>query len=357
MNKLFGENYDNESLFIDDTNTNLNTNNTNNDDNNNNNIKQQQQQNIKIEKEIIKEDDKNVRQNESSGGNDDKNKKNVQNEKSDINMNMNTDEKNNNTDCKEYPIRHIYNNNYFTLSATKNIFMFTPNKDSIIYKHRKIKTSGNSMNNPELKAVKEIYYKPKIPYIIKSNKKQLDNELHFSVKENYNNKLEDSNSEKENKNNKLKTNIKSINTYTRKYRKNNAINEILENKQIIKEDSNNIDDGGNSRMDAKKQYNKETFTKKITHEKNENIKIDNNDINNIINNNEKKGNNYAIYKNNTNKENENDGNINNNNNNENNKTESKDNEKNKKIKTTVKVDNHNENEIDLKDIKNFLINN
>ena len=134
--------------------------------------------------------------------------------------NINTNNNSKNTNNKEQPIEHIYNNNFFTLSATKNIFMFTPNKDSIIYKHRKIKNdknkNPNNENIPSLNTVKEIYSKPKIPYLLNLNKKRENNQnLFYSLQEN-NFDHHDFNLNDENRN--------SINLNRDKYIKN--INEI-----------------------------------------------------------------------------------------------------------------------------------
>ena len=299
MNKLFGENYDNDSLYLDDTN--INTNNTNNDDNKSNHTNKKP--NVKVEEEKIEEKENENKKEKENDRNDDKNIKNIKIENKD--MNINADENNNKTECKEYPIRHIYNNNFFTLSATKNIFMFTPNKDSIIYKHRKIKTAGNPLNNPAIRAVKDIYYKPKIPCLIRKNKN--NNELLFSIKENYNNNSENLNNGKENSNNlndskklnKLNTEVKSLNsytTYTRKYRKNYSINDILEKKKIIQDDSNNAYNEGNGDLNTNsiKNYSRETYTRTNTlnRKKMENIIIENNNNNknNTINNSKEKKN-------------------------------------------------------------------
>ena len=123
-----------------------------------------------------------------------KNSSNI-NEKAKSNSNLyNDNNSNNNNNSKiannnKKPIEHIYNNNFITFSATKNIFMFTPNKDSIIYKHRKINNenhiNNNKKNNPTLNTVKEIYSKPKIPYLITTNKKRENNSnLYLSLQEN-----------------------------------------------------------------------------------------------------------------------------------------------------------------------------
>ena len=113
------------------------------------------------------------------------------NSNKDNNKNKNNNNSSKKINNKENPIEHIYNNNFITFSATKNIFMFTPNKDSIIYKHRKINNDNQSNNNknnrniPILNMVKEIYSKPKIPYLITSNKKRENNSnLYFSLQEN-----------------------------------------------------------------------------------------------------------------------------------------------------------------------------
>ena len=95
----------------------------------------------------------------------------------------NSNENNNNSKFNGCRIEHIYNNNFYTLSATKNIFMFTPNKDNMIYKFRKtnLKKNKNFNNNLEEIPIKKIYYKPKIPYLIHSNRKNLHNNLFFSL--------------------------------------------------------------------------------------------------------------------------------------------------------------------------------
>ena len=153
----------------------------------------------------------------------------------------NTDGNNNtsnNINIKEFPIGHIYNNNYFTLSATKNIFMYAPNKDSIIYKHRKINTNNNYNNNksnlnplikevkedinPLIKEVKEIYYKPKISHFINTSRRSKNKEdnLYISLQENNNNnKLDlinenDNNINNNKRQNKYNYNIKTLNTNT-----------------------------------------------------------------------------------------------------------------------------------------------
>ena len=215
---------------------------------------------------------------------------------------------------QKYPVEHIYNNNYFTLSATKNIFMFTPNKDSIIYKHRKINDPNYAANNknnninPDTNKVKEIYYKPKIPYIINPNNNQINNNYFFSLQDNVQN-IEDkknnyiNNFQTKNNNNIIKT----INTYTmksRKSKKDDGFEDIDINlKQKISKDDNDMKhNGGNIIKNNKKEENgkKEMFTKKSLHivknERNNNEK--NNNYINLRNN-------KIIFDNTTNDQNKN----------------------------------------------------
>ena len=321
MNKLFGENYDIE-----------NPNKENNLDNNNDN------NSVYSKQKITKE---NNRKKTESEGNNENNK-----------FIPNTNDNNKNTNFKEYPIGNIYNNNYFTLSATKNIFMFTPNKDSIIYKHRKINTIGNPNNNPALKAVKEIYYKPKIPYLINTNRKKINNEnLYFSLKEHYINDLE-YNIDNENSNdlNQIKNNLKSLNTfytYGKKDRKNNDENGLLEKEQYIKDDNDIVHNGGANIEKDNNNNNNETFNNTIPYKKKENKFNGDEDNININNYNEKKGNNiiYRNYKKSS------DNNFSTNYNYERNKTELKDIKIDKIIKT-ISNNIHNEIDTNLEDVKN-----
>ena len=323
MNKLFGENCDMENPNIE-----------NNLDNNNDN-------NSVYSKKKIKKENKRRKSDSES---------NSQNNKFIPNTNYS-----NKTNFKEYPIGHIYNNNYFTLSATKNIFMFNPNKDSIIYKHRKINTIGNPDNNPALKAVKEIYYKPKIPYLINTNKKKINNEnLYFSLKEHYINDLKyDIDNENNNDLNQINNNLKSLNTfctYPKKNRKNNNENGLLEKEQYIKDDNDIVYNGGvNLKKDNNnnENINNETFNNTLPYKKKENLLNGDEDNININNYNEKKGNNiiYRNYKKNS------DNNFNYNYNYDRNKTELK-NIKIDKIIKTISNNIHNEIDTNLEDVKN-----
>ena len=180
----------------------------------------------------------------------------------------------------EHPVEHIHNNNYFTLSATKNIFMFTSNKDSIIYKHRKINTINNNIPD-EIDEIKEIYSKPKISYIINTNPKKKHNNLFFSLKENRNNKNElnlyDDNVYDLNKENYI--NFKSTRAYKAKNFKNKK-DEIYEDTNSNKKlEIDNIDIKYNTTINPLK--NKKEIEKK------ENNTFNNTDI--------QEGDNNAIF--------------------------------------------------------------
>ena len=222
MNKIFGENVD---------------------------IRSEEQRNSKvIERKVNKKpkiiSDNYKRRKDFNNGNESNVSKSNQ-DKNNINYNSKK------TSNKEQPIEHIYNNNFFTLSATKNIFMFTPNKDSIIYKHRKIKNdknkNQNNENNPSLNTVKEIYSKPKIPYLLTLNKKREKNHnLFFSLQEN-SFKHHDFNSNDEN--------VNDININGDKYIKN--YNEISRESKYntTNRKSENMELNGNINIDI----NKKTF--------------------------------------------------------------------------------------------------
>ena len=216
--------------------------------------------------------------------------------KSDFGVNKNkpnfiakTNENTDNSKLKNSKIENIYNNNYFTLSATKNVFMFTPNRDSLVYQHRKIIDINNQNNNPELNIDKdkdkdkEIYYKPKIPYLINSNRSKDNKNIIFSneKKENNKNELYKRN---ENNNNNVQNNlnnIKSINTYTIKNSKLKQ-NEIFANinikKNTIKDDNdlsyNNKNNlyKDNYNNNEENENSKEVFTKKFLYKTNRNEK-------------------------------------------------------------------------------------
>ena len=222
---------------------------------------------------------------------------NNENKKFEQNLNENN---NINSKIKEPPIEHIYNNNYFTLSATKNIFMFTQNKDNIKYSHRKINPinnqNNNSNSNQEIIHAKEIYYKPKIPYLLYSNRKKLNNDnLFFSLKLNENKEIIKNEILIDNINN-----IKSIGTYTKKNKKSKT-NENPEELEIcqksIKNDNNikmnkNISNQNNNNINEENKI-RDIFTKKRMPNKlikNERKNNENKEINN------KKDNNSFIFR-------------------------------------------------------------
>ena len=193
------------------------------------------------------------------------------------NLYNNKNSSNNNTSKKinkEKPIEHIFNNNFITLSATKNIFMFTPNKDSIIYKHRKINNENQNNNNkknekfPILNTVKEIYSKPKIPYLLTSNRKKESNtNLYFSLQENNfkndNFDLSDKNENEINLNgdkyikseNKEMSKDANMNIDISKKSDNQDIKCIQENKNVINNNSN-LGENGSKSIFSKKRISK-----------------------------------------------------------------------------------------------------
>ena len=294
MSKLFGENYENEN---DNKNKNLES---FLDTNNADNSSIYRKQNIKKDynKETIKSEGNNYKISKYIPNTDGNNKY------------INTKDKDKDKD-KDNPGGNIYNNNYFTLSATKNIFMFAPNKDSIIYKHRKINTNESNKsnnNNQSSKEAKDVYYKPKIPYLINTNRreKNKDENLFFSVQDNNNNTeiKNDDNSNNNIKNqNKLNYNIKTLNTYTIKNMKHNKTNisESLNNKIYTKDNNDIKDDEGNKNTNnnnnnigggyMQNRRNNEPYNNNTINYRKREIKLNNN------NSREKRGNNFIIYRN------------------------------------------------------------
>ena len=195
--------------------------------------------------------------------------------KSDFGVNRNknkfiakTNENIDNSKLKKCKVENIYNNNYYTLSATKNIFMFTPNRDNLIYQHRKINDINNQNNNPDLNIDKEIYYKPKVPYLINSNRSKDNKNIIFPNEKNENAQNEINNIIPNNNiQNNLNT-IKSINTYTIKNSKLKQ-NEIFADINIKK---NNIKDDNDIRYNEKNNLYKDNYNYNYNNnEENENI--------------------------------------------------------------------------------------
>ena len=182
---------------------------------------------------------------------------NNENNNNNKNYNSNTANVEGKSNYQGQPVEHIYNNNYFTLSATKNIFMFTPNKESIIYKHRKINQNNN--NNIAMNTVNEIYSKPKITNYINYNKQKITKNNLYDNKS----KINSTNENDKDFNN----NFKNTKTYEPRH-KIDKINEniILKNKIEIAKNKNN-------------DYSEKTDTNNIY---DDNIEFEENDENKIF---------------------------------------------------------------------------
>jgi hypothetical protein len=126
---------------------------------------------------------------------------------------------------KEYPIENIYNNNYFNLTTTKNIFMVTPMEDNLMTDYRKL-----NMN------IKEIYTKP----INLSNISTYKANCH-NINENLNNNY---------------YNYLSTNTYKRK-KSQKKIKELFANININKNKTNKKE--ANDELNNKNKNNYYTF--------------------------------------------------------------------------------------------------
>ena len=182
---------------------------------------------------------------------------NNENNNNNKNYNSNTANVEGKSNYQGQPVEHIYNNNYFTLSATKNIFMFTPNKESIIYKHRKINQNNN--NNIAMNTVNEIYSKPKITNYINYNRQKITKNNMYDNKSKINST---------NENNKdFNNNFKNTKTYEPRH-KIDKINEniITKNKIEIAKNKNN-------------DYSEKTDTNNIY---DDNIEFEENDENKIF---------------------------------------------------------------------------
>ena len=167
---------------------------------------------------------------------------------------------------KEYPVENIYNNNYFNLTTTKNIFMFTPMKEDMICNYRQINVNNRkkaeklSMTN-----VKDVYSKPKISHLNNSNlNNENENEdLILSLRGNINQlNLTNINSYKNNNNPDSvnnrnlyeNTNYLSTNTYNRKSNQ-NKVKETFANININNIKNNNFIRNA-KRNELKKENNK-----------------------------------------------------------------------------------------------------
>ena len=217
---------------------------------------------------------------------------------------------NNKINYREHPIENIYNNNYFNLTTTKNIFMLSPVKNNILYNYRQLNDDNNinQIDNLYLTNVKDIYSKPKIPYLINSNQNQKADELFISLRDNINklnltdingyNKINDSLNNNRNIYEK-DNNYISTNTYNRRINQ-NKIKELFANININK---NNIQNNNLKRYIKRNEKKKEKEKEEINIRNNytfresnkfqiKEIKIEklwkkknNNDLNTEINNN------------------------------------------------------------------------
>ena len=143
---------------------------------------------------------------------------------------------NNKNKCPEYPIENIYNNNYYNLSTTKNIFMVTPGKDNIIWDYNRINNHNvNQIEKLSLSNTKDIYSKPKIS----SSQIIQGNDLLYPVKINKMNIYKIDNDSLSGKN-VYGNNYLSTNTYNRRNKKTKEIfaNININKKSNIENDSN-----------------------------------------------------------------------------------------------------------------------
>ena len=115
----------------------------------------------------------------------------------------------------EYPIENIYNNNFYNLSTTKNIFMVTPGKDNIILDYNRINNNNiNQIEKLSLTNTRDIYTKPKIS----SGQINQNNDLLYPVKISKMNTFR-INKDSSNKINAYENNYLSTNTYNRRNKK------------------------------------------------------------------------------------------------------------------------------------------
>ena len=115
----------------------------------------------------------------------------------------------------EYPIENIYNNNFYNLSTTKNIFMVTPGKDNIILDYNRINNNNvNQIEKLSLTNTRDIYTKPKIS----SGQINQNNDLLYPVKISKMNTYR-INKDSSNKINAYENNYLSTNTYNRRNKK------------------------------------------------------------------------------------------------------------------------------------------
>ena len=181
---------------------------------------------FKDEENIDKKNFRYVRKKSSKFKTNTMNNNNVNNKY--VKYNSKTNEQKNN--YKGYPIENIYNNNYFNLTTTKNIFMFTPVKEDIIYNYRQINKNNKikQIDKLSLTNIKDIYSKPKISHLNNQNSLNDNDDLILSLRGNINelnmsniNSYRNNNEQINNKRNLYNNNnYLSTNTYNRKNNQN-----------------------------------------------------------------------------------------------------------------------------------------
>ena len=104
-----------------------------------------------------------------------------------IKYNSKTNNKKDLNKINKYPIENIYNNNFYNLSTTKNIFMFTPIKDELIYDYTQMNNNDiNSLDKFSLTNNRDIYLKPKTSSLTNTSRNDQDNNLNLPLKKNIN---------------------------------------------------------------------------------------------------------------------------------------------------------------------------
>ena len=183
---------------------------------------------FKDEENIDKKNFRYVRKKSSKFKTNTMNNNNVNNKY--VKYNSKTNEQKNNYNYKGYPIENIYNNNYFNLTTTKNIFMFTPVKEDIIYNYRQLNKNNKikQIDKLSLTNIKDIYSKPKISHLNNQNSLNDNDDLILSLRGNINelnmsniNSYRNNNEQINNKRNLYNNNnYLSTNTYNRKNNQN-----------------------------------------------------------------------------------------------------------------------------------------
>ena len=199
-----------------------------------------------------------------------------------IKYNSKTNNKKDLNKINKYPIENIYNNNFYNLSTTKNIFMFTPIKDELIYDYTQMNNNDiNSLDKFSLTNNRDIYLKPKTSSLINTSRNDQDNNLNLPLKKNINriNLIKNYNYRKDNASLKsanlyeLKTEYPSTNTYKRKNSQKKT-KELFANMNINKK--NNVQN--NNLMKYVKRIEPNKKIKDENNEKNNYTVLDNNKI-------------------------------------------------------------------------------